>query len=209
MHRWVAVAVVLLSTQFAFAQSAAMPLPVAVVKDADGKVMAQIVDLGSAANPEDMYPRILLDVEGGPAWFMVKPVEGLLTSGKTIYFSSDRDEHKVYNIYALDLETGTIEQYTDVTGGCFSPVELGERGDEQQLLFTAYYQGAFSLYRMPLKEPEATIEAIDRAREPGDARDVPDELRQVVKGDWRDEPAANCHTIWSAILTVRSASILV
>ena len=56
---------------------------------------------------------------------------------------------------------GTIEQYTDVTGGCFSPVELGERGDEQQLLFTAFYQGSFSLYRMPLKEPEATIEVAE------------------------------------------------
>jgi hypothetical protein len=81
--------------------------------------------------------------------------------GKTIYFSSDRNDNKIYNIYALNLESGTIEQHTDVTGGCFSPVELGERGDEQQLLFTAYYQGAFSLYRMPLKEPEATIEAAE------------------------------------------------
>lgn len=89
MHRWLAVVVVLLSTQFAFAQSAAMPLPVAVVKDADGLVMAQVVDLGSAANPEDMYPRIVLNVDGALAWFMVKPVEGLLTSGKTIYFSLD------------------------------------------------------------------------------------------------------------------------
>lgn len=89
MFRWIAIAVVVLSAQFALAQSVAMPLPVAVVKDADGLVMAQIVDLGSTSGAEEMYPRILLDLEGGPAWFMVKPVEGLLTSGKTIYFSLD------------------------------------------------------------------------------------------------------------------------
>lgn len=89
MYRWIAVVVVFLSTQFAFAQSVAMPLPVAVVKDADGLVMAQVVDLGSAPSPEDMYPRIVLNVAGALAWFMVKPVEGLLTSGKTIYFSLD------------------------------------------------------------------------------------------------------------------------
>jgi hypothetical protein len=87
--RWLAFAVVLLPTRFALAQSVAMPLRVALVKDADAKVMAQIVDLGSAASAEDMYPRILLDVEGGQAWFMVKPIGGLLTSGKTIYFSLD------------------------------------------------------------------------------------------------------------------------
>ena len=89
MHRWIAVAVVLLSAQFAFAQSASMRLPVAVVMDADGLVIGQVVDLGSAASVEDMYPRVLLDVEGVPAWFMVNPVQGLLTSGKSIYFSLD------------------------------------------------------------------------------------------------------------------------
>lgn len=87
MHRWIAVVVVLLSTQLAFAQSAGLPLPVAVVKDADGLLMAQIVDLGSAASPEDTYPRVLLAVDGVPAWFMVKPVQGVLTTGKAIYFS--------------------------------------------------------------------------------------------------------------------------
>jgi len=150
MHRWVALVVVLLSTQFAFAQSAAMPLPVAVVKDADGKVMAQIVDLGSAANPEDMYPRILLDVEGGPAWFMVKPVVGLLTSGKTIYFSLDSClgdaaidppaatgfdsfSQTSFEVLGPDLFTGTYRLFrsTSPTTGSFSYLSKWEDGECQ------------------------------------------------------------------------------
>jgi len=86
--------------------------------------------------------------------------------GNTIYFASDRNEYKVYNIYALDLTTGDIAQYTDVVAGCFSPVEIGERGGETQLLFTAFYQGSFTLYRMPLEQPEATLVATEESAEP-------------------------------------------
>jgi hypothetical protein len=79
--------------------------------------------------------------------------------GTRIYFSSDRSEDGVYNIYALDLATGAVNQYTDVVGGCFAPTELAERDGEPYIAFVAYYRGTFRLYRMPVIEAEKTIEA--------------------------------------------------
>lgn len=93
----------------------------------------------------------------------------LSRDGGTIYFSSDRGEDGVFNIYALNLATAEVRQYTDVVGGCFSPVEMAERGGDRNLVFTAYYEGTFRLYRMPLKEPERTIPAEQRLGEPIEA----------------------------------------
>jgi WD40 repeat protein len=73
--------------------------------------------------------------------------------GKTVYFSSDRGGYGVFNIFALDLATGETVQYTDVVGGCFAPVEMAPRGNESNLVFDAYFDGTFRLYRMPLKPP--------------------------------------------------------
>ena len=74
--------------------------------------------------------------------------------GKTLYFSSDRGGYGVFNVFALDLGSGESRQYTDVVGGCFSPVEMAPREGESQLVFTAYFDGTFRLYRMPLRQPE-------------------------------------------------------
>ncbi|KPP97029.1 MAG: Periplasmic component of the Tol biopolymer transport system [Bacteroidetes bacterium HLUCCA01] len=41
------------------------------------------------------------------------------SDGETLYFSSDIDG--IYNIYALDLRTGSVSQLTSVTGGAFMP----------------------------------------------------------------------------------------
>jgi hypothetical protein len=139
MFRWIALVVVLLTSQFALAQSVAMPLPVAVVKDADGLVMAQIVDLGSTSGAEEMYPRILLEVEGGPAWFMVKPLEGLLTSGKTIYFSLD----DCLGDAAIDLPAATgIESFTQKSFEVVGPDAI--MGTHRVFRSTSAPAGAFS-----------------------------------------------------------------
>jgi len=81
--------------------------------------------------------------------------------GATIYFSSDRGDHGVFNIYALNLATAEVQQYTDVVGGCFSPVEMAERDTDRNLVFTSFYKGTFRLYRMPLSRPERSIAAED------------------------------------------------
>ncbi len=79
--------------------------------------------------------------------------------GKTIYFSSDRDANGVFNIYALDVATGEVRQYTDVVGGCFGPLETSPREERPQLVFTAFFEGSFRLYRMGLGEPERVVPA--------------------------------------------------
>jgi hypothetical protein len=75
-----------------------------------------------------------------------------------VFFSSDRSPHGVFNIYALDLTTGGVSQYTDVVGGCFSPIELAERGGEPFIAFVTFHEGTFRLYRMPVLRPEAAVE---------------------------------------------------
>jgi hypothetical protein len=82
--------------------------------------------------------------------------------GKTIFFTSDRGEYSVYNIHSLDLETGDVAQYTDVVGGAFMPIEMSPRGDERFLVFNAFFEGTFRLYRMPLRAPELRIPAEER-----------------------------------------------
>jgi hypothetical protein len=75
--------------------------------------------------------------------------------GKTIYFSSDRGGYGVFNVFALDLGSGESRQYTDVVGGCFEPVETAPREGQTTIIFTAYFDGTFRLYRVPLLQPEA------------------------------------------------------
>ena len=82
--------------------------------------------------------------------------------GNTIFFTSDRGEYSVYNIHALDLETGDVAQYTDVVGGTFMPIEMSPRGDQRFLVFNAFFEGTFRLYRMPLRAPELRIPAEER-----------------------------------------------
>jgi Tol biopolymer transport system component len=79
--------------------------------------------------------------------------------GKTVFFTSDRGGYGVFNIFALDLASGETRQYTDVVGGCFSPVEMASREGESNLVVTAYFDGTFRLYRMPLRQAEAKAAA--------------------------------------------------
>jgi hypothetical protein len=88
--------------------------------------------------------------------------------GKTIYFSSNRGEYGIFNVWALDLATGTLTQYTDVVGGSFAPVEMAPRGGDPHLVFTAYFNGQFRLYRMPLLEPVEQIDVTEQLEDPVD-----------------------------------------
>ena len=83
MRRTLAFAVLLFVSQLVLAQTASMPQPVAVVKDADGKVMAQVAGFMLAYTGEESStysPVVLLDVDGTPAsllvmsWGLVDPV---------------------------------------------------------------------------------------------------------------------------------------
>ncbi len=100
--------------------------------------------------------------------------------GKRIYFSSDRGEYGIYNIHMMDLASGAVAQYTDVVGGCFSPVELADRDGASYLAFTAFHGGTFRLYRMELKQPVARVEPEELA---GETEAEPFELPLTLRAD--------------------------
>jgi Tol biopolymer transport system component len=78
--------------------------------------------------------------------------------GSTLYYSSDRGG--VFNIYAMDLNTGEVKRYTDMLHGAFFPLEL----PGNQLLFSGYGDGSYELYTMELSESiEETFLATDDA----------------------------------------------
>ncbi len=112
--------------------------------------------------------------------------------GKTIYFSSDRGEYGVFNIHSLELATGDVRQHTDVVGGCFTPVEMAEHGGERNLVFAAYFDGTFRLYRMPLSKSETTTAIVERPEEPIEAEPfeppltlrVDETLKRPYKLEW-------------------------
>jgi hypothetical protein len=76
--------VLALTAQPVFAQFTVMPVPGARVLDADGKVMAQVVDLGTY----DSYPRVMLKIDGVTGAFTVMPERGWFYSAKVVYFSA-------------------------------------------------------------------------------------------------------------------------
>ena len=101
--------------------------------------------------------------------------------GKTVFFSSDRGGYGVFNIFALDLASGETRQYTDVVGGCFAPVEMAPRDGEAYLVVTAYFDGTFRLYRMPLRQAESSAAA--ETMVPGSAEAEPFEPPLKLKAD--------------------------
>jgi len=66
--------------------------------------------------------------------------------GSTLFFSSDRGG--VFNIYAMDLNSGEVTRYTDMLHGAFFPLEI----PGNQLMFSGYGDGSYELYTMDLKQ---------------------------------------------------------
>ena len=59
---------------------------------------------------------------------------------------ADPTNFAAFNIYSLDLETGDVLQYTDVIGGCFSPVVFTGTNNKERMVFSSYYKGQWRLY---------------------------------------------------------------
>jgi WD40-like Beta Propeller Repeat len=76
--------------------------------------------------------------------------------GKSVLFASDRGAEGIFNVCALDLASGETKQYTDVVGGCFAPVETAPQDDAPTIVFAAFFDTTFRLFRMPLKPGDAT-----------------------------------------------------
>jgi len=78
-----------------------------------------------------------------------------------VYYSSDRGDG-IFNLFELDLRTGSERRLTDVSTGVFAPVELDTLGDKNVVVFTSYFQGRYRLYRMELGPPEEEIPMAER-----------------------------------------------
>ncbi len=61
--------------------------------------------------------------------------------GKTVYFSSDRTG--IFNIYRYDLEQGTLQRVTNVSGGAFTP---DVSPDGTRLVFANYDPDGYGIY---------------------------------------------------------------
>jgi Tol biopolymer transport system component len=73
---------------------------------------------------------------------------------------ADVTNFAAFNIYSLDLTSGDMLQFTDVIGGCFTPVVFTGSNNKERLVFSSYYKGQWRLYSTttdkPLHEAEKT-----------------------------------------------------
>jgi hypothetical protein len=67
--------------------------------------------------------------------------------GRHVFFSSDRSG--IYNVYALDVDTGALAQVTNVLGGAFSP-DISPDGSS--LVYVGFTTAGYELYELPLDE---------------------------------------------------------
>ena len=93
--------------------------------------------------------------------------------GKRIYFTSDRKGPE--NIFALELATGRLFQYTDVVSGAFWPTVLRdpEGKGKDRLVFGGYWKMSFDLYVANLDEPVKEPETVQIPVEPAQPKDLP------------------------------------
>ena len=84
------VVVLLVPKHQAAAQSPEMPEPLAIVVDADGKPMAQVIDI------EDFQIRVLFSFDGVPARSSLNPYFGHFSGGGILYFSEDNCSGNAY-----------------------------------------------------------------------------------------------------------------
>jgi Tol biopolymer transport system component len=65
----------------------------------------------------------------------------------------DPTNFAAYNIYSLNLETGDLLQFTDVVGGCFTPVVFTGENNKERMVFSSYYKGQWRLYATATDKP--------------------------------------------------------
>lgn len=65
----------------------------------------------------------------------------------------DSMNYAAYNIYSLNLESGDVLQFTDVVGGCFTPVVFTGENNKERMVFSSYYKGQWRLYSTTTDKP--------------------------------------------------------
>jgi hypothetical protein len=66
---------------------------------------------------------------------------------------ADLTNFAAYNIYSLNLENGDVLQYTDVVGGCFTPVIFTGANNRERMVFSSYYKGQWRLFSSLTDKP--------------------------------------------------------
>ena len=100
------------------------------------------------------------------------------TDGKRVYYSSDEDDD-IPNLRGLDLQTGVIQQYTDVLGGNMAPAPLKTKAGDR-LAFITYFKGEYQLHTKDLNEPIKEVEQEVQAASEGLVDFQPDVSHQVI-----------------------------
>ena len=72
--------------------------------------------------------------------------------GKRLYFTSSRNGG-IYNIYAQDLATGELFQYTDVIGAAIGPAVYTGPDGQEKVVFSGFQAQRFQLYVADTKKP--------------------------------------------------------
>jgi hypothetical protein len=153
------------------------------------------------ANPHERYQLTSGDWNDIDAWFSPDGKRLFFASdkqtGRNIELASDlleepgeteREEgaaprpdpanSAAFNIYSLHLETGDLLQYTDVIGGCFTPVVFIGENNKERMVFSSYYKGQWRLYSAPTDRP---LHAAERTELPS-APVLPEE-RSVFRSE--------------------------
>ena len=86
------------------------------------------------------------------------------TSGRRIYFSSDRDG--IDNIYGLDLDRKQITQFTNAVTGCDRPTVLALPEGGERLVYNGFWKGRFDLYMTDVEEPLGDPQPVEISEEP-------------------------------------------
>jgi Tol biopolymer transport system component len=66
---------------------------------------------------------------------------------------ADPTNFAAFNIYSLDLQSGDLLQFTDVIGGCFTPVVFTGESNKERMVFSSYYKGQWRLYSTTTDKP--------------------------------------------------------
>jgi hypothetical protein len=72
----------------------------------------------------------------------------------------------IYNVWALDMGTGELRQYTDALTGNVCVVPLPDSANSQRIAFVTYFKGDFGVHTLTPKEPITTVASKDFG-EPG------------------------------------------
>ncbi len=66
---------------------------------------------------------------------------------------ADPTNFAAYNVYSLNLQSGDLLQYTDVVGGCFTPVVFIGQNNREKMVFASYYKRRWQLFSTPTDKP--------------------------------------------------------